>query len=247
MGTALLKSWLDAGVSPSRVSIRTNTPESAAALAAAYDVYASPQATYTGQDIVIFGVKPQILPEVLPQWKGETRPLYISLAAGFPLAKLHAAIGESAHITRAMPNTPSMVGKGMTSLVGHQAEVITALFEAAGKILWLKDESYMDAAAAIAGSGPAYLFHFAEALIANAVALGFSEEDAKLLVSQTLAGSTALAEQNDWQVASLRQNVTSKAGVTEAALKVLMPELTGLLEKALKANIARSETLKNGG
>lgn len=105
----------------------------------------------------------------------------------------------------------------------------------------------MDAAAAIAGSGPAYLFHFAEALIANAVKLGFSEAEAKLLVSQTLSGSVALAEQNDWDVATLRRNVTSKAGVTEAALKVLEPALTPLLENALKANIARSEALKNGG
>lgn len=249
MGTALLKSWIDGGVSPTRVSARTASPESAAKLAAEFGIYASDSIEYADQDIVVLGVKPQTLPQVLPRFSGNSTPLYLSLAAGTPLKNLQDALGADLRIIRAMPNTPSRLGKGMTTLVaGSNAtaadkESASALFRAAGEILWLTDESQLDAAAAIAGSGPAYIFHFAEALIENARHLGFSAEEARLLVAQTLSGSIALAEDQQWEVARLRQDVTSKAGVTEAALSVLMPALSPLLEKALAANIARAKTL----
>lgn len=249
MGSALLKSWLDAGVSPKRVSARTATTESAAKLTSTYGIYASDSVDYAGQDIVVLGVKPQMLPAVLPRFKGQRTPLYLCLAAGTPLAALQRDLGVEARIIRSMPNTPSRLGKGMTTLVaGERAtekdrDWAAALFHAAGEVLWLQEETLMDAAAAIAGSGPAYLFHFAEALIANAESLGFTPAQANLLVTQTLSGSAALADAEDWDVGRLRQEVTSKAGVTEAALGILMPALTPLLEKALAANIARAKAL----
>lgn len=247
MGKALLKSWLDAGIKPEHIRAKTATKESAALLSGQFGIHASNTASYDGENIVVLAVKPQTITGALTDWDDKANPLYISLAAGIPLLSLQKLLGEEARIIRAMPNTPALVGEGMTALAGSVSSqdkaIAEELFRAAGQILWLNNESQMDAATAIAGSGPAYVFHFAESLMANAVKLGFSEGEASLLVSQTFKGSVALAEQNQWNVEKLRQDVTSKAGVTEAALKILMPTLSPLLERMLEANIIRAKEL----
>lgn len=251
MGSALLKSWLAGGISPMRTAVQVGTRETAADLRTLYGVNASATFGYTGQDVVVIAVKPQILADVIRPFTNQAQPLYISTAAGLSLASLQRLLGPDARIIRAMPNTPAELGKGMTTLVAGKVKasdktVAEALFKASGKILWLKNEEQMAVATAIAGSGPAYFFHFAESLIGNAMLMGLGREEATLLVSQTLAGSVALAEAGNWDVSTLRKDVTSTAGVTEAALKVLMPALTPLLEEALKANIARGRALTKG-
>jgi pyrroline-5-carboxylate reductase len=252
MGSALLKSWLNAGVDPSNVNARTRSDESAAALRANFGIRASSSARYEGENVVVLGVKPQMLDAVLANdWHpAPQQPLYLSIAAGKTLDYFSRKLGASARIIRTMPNTPSLVGKGVTTLVAgahataDDKAAATALCEASGTAVWLENEVQLDVAAAVAGSGPAYVFHFAECLLQAAKELGLPEETAVMLVQGTLGGSCALADAQGWaDVAQLRRNVTSKGGVTQAALDVMMPQMPTLVLRALQANITRSKEL----
>lgn len=252
MGSALLKSWLDAGLPPQQVTARVRSAESAEKLHTRYGIHASPTARYNNEDVVVLGVKPQMLDDVLAEnWTpAPQQPLYLSIAAGKTLEYFQNRLGEKARVIRTMPNTPSMVGQGVTTLVsGDYASeadkaIATTLCQASGVAVWLESEQQLNAAAAVAGSGPAYVFHFAECLMDAAKKLGLSDEVAVTLVRGTLSGSCALADAEGWaDAAQLRRNVTSKGGVTQAALEVLMPELPDLVLRALKANVARSAEL----
>lgn len=252
MGSALLKSWLNAGVQPSHITARIASSASADMLVSLYGIDASTQMAYNGEDVVLLAVKPQMLDQVLAeQWHpAPMQPLYISIAAGKPLSYFMDRLGDDARIIRAMPNTPALVGRGVTTLVAAQTaktsdrKIAERLFSSCGNAIWLDSETQLDAATALAGSGPAYVFFFAECLLSAALQLGLPEDTALALVKGTLAGSIALADAEGWgDLAELRHNVTSKGGVTQAALAVLMPELPGLIERMLEANIARAKAL----
>lgn len=249
MGSALLKSWLQAGVNPQHVTARVARDSSAELLASVYGIHASTAMRYDGEDVVVLAVKPQMLDAVLPDYAA-VRPLYISIAAGKTLAYFASGLGADKRVIRAMPNIPAQVGQGVTALVAapaadkHDIALASVLFEASGAAIWLEEEGQIDAATAIAGSGPAYVFHFAECLIEAARSLGLSETTARDLVSGTLRGSVALADAEGWHdLAQLRRDVTSKGGVTEAALAVLMPSLSSLVQEALRANVERAKAL----
>lgn len=178
-------------------------------------------------DVVVLAVKPQQMADILPAYAkrfGE-KPLYLSIAAGKSVAGLKKILGEKANIVRAMPNTPALIGEGMTALCAAasvsaaQKEIATQLMEAAGAAVWVEDETLMDAVTAISGSGPAYLFLFMEALQHAAMQCGLSEALAETLVRQTVKGSALLAGKEDF--AALRKQVTSPGGTTEAAVKML--------------------------
>jgi pyrroline-5-carboxylate reductase len=154
-------------------------------------------------------------------------------------------------VIRTMPNTPAQVGKGITGAVpgagvSEQDRLAAdALLRAAGSVLWFDEEAKLDAVTAVSGSGPAYVFHFVEALAAAGVREGFSPEQAMLLARQTVIGAAALLEADDTPAAVLRQNVTSPKGTTEAALGVLMAPngLINLMEKTVVAARLRSQEL----
>lgn len=252
MGSAVLQSWLDAGIPAANISARVASESSATSLHKKFGIHAATDCRYDGEDVVLLAVKPQMLDAVLAaDWQpAPSSPLYISVAAGKSLGYFAGWLGEDARVIRSMPNTPSLVGQGVTTLVaaGTASEtdksLTTALFAASGTAIWLDSEEALNAAAAIAGSGPAYVFHFAECLLQAALAHGLPEDTARALVRGTLAGSIALADAEGWEdLAQLRQNVTSKGGVTQAALDVLMPKLPELVEQAVAANIARSKAL----
>lgn len=254
MGSALLKGWLQAGIPPENISAKVATQESAVQISRQFAIHCTTDQPYQNEDVVIFAVKPQMLPALLAeQWQdAPASPLYISIAAGIRLESLHEALGEKARIIRAMPNTPVLVGKGVTSLcagdfVGAPDKAQTeALFSAVGEALWMETERKLNAATAIAGSGPAYVFYFAECLQEIARDLELPDDVAKTLMNQTLRGSIALADAEGWDVKQLRQNVASKGGVTEAALKRLADEESGLKElmhSAIMANLRRTREL----
>lgn len=257
MGTALLEGWLKAGMPSINICARVATEASANALFESYNIHAATNVLYAEEEAVVFAVKPQILPEVLAEsWHpAPSQPLYISLAAGITLESLQQALGKEARIVRAMPNTPALVGQGITTLCAtplaeEKDRVLTeALFAATGKALWVENEAQLTAATAVAGSGPAYVFYFAECLMRAAQEIGLPLETAHALVTQTLKGSVALAEAENWAVERLRQDVTSKGGVTAAALTVLQDNdrgLASLFTEALHANIKRSKELASG-
>jgi pyrroline-5-carboxylate reductase len=243
MGGALLRRWLAEGLGP----VTVIDP-------AARDVPAGvpvlPRPPETGKpDIVVLAVKPQAwAPAVLPL-AGRLGPmtLVISVMAGIRTDDL-ARLFPGAGIVRAMPNTPAQVGQGITALFTKDGDLVQgaaeALFQPVGQTLWLSDEAQFDPVTAVSGSGPAYVFHFIEALAAAGVANGLEPAVAMRLARQTVIGAAALAAQDGATApAALRERVTSPGGTTAAGLSVLMPALTPLLEEVIAAAAARSKQL----
>lgn len=172
---------------------------------------------------ILLAIKPQMLAAAAPTLAPLGDRLLISILAGTPIARLTEALG-TARVSRAMPNTPALVGKGITAIAGigpdEDLGFVRTLFEAVGSVVPLP-ESLFDAFTALAASGPAYLFHLAEAMIAAGEALGFSPDQSSAIVRATLAGSAELLARSPEPPESLRARVTSKGGTTAAATAVL--------------------------
>ena len=179
----------------------------------------------TDCDVVLLSVKPQhmaaVLTEVGPSLKSSA--LLVSIAAGCPIS-LFEQHAKSGAICRAMPNTPAMIGRGMTvwtttrGCTEEQRDQAKRLLSCFGEELYVQDEQYLDAATALVGSGPAYVFLFMEAMVDTGVHMGFPREVAERLVLQTVEGSTAYLKSSNQHVAKLRNDITSPGGTTAAAI-----------------------------
>jgi pyrroline-5-carboxylate reductase len=189
---------------------------------------------------------------VLPDVAQYPKALFLSIAAGKTLEYFAQALGADASVVRAMPNTPAAIGKGVsvcvasTNVSESQRTLCTALLEAVGAVAWIDNEKLMDAVTALSGSGPAYVFYLIECMAAAGQAAGLPAELADMLARRTVAGAGALVEASDDEsTATLRRNVTSPNGTTEAALNVLMGEngLAPLLRHAVEAAARRSKEL----
>jgi pyrroline-5-carboxylate reductase len=185
--------------------------------------------------VVLLAIKPQTLPQVGPELRREfdrcfDAHLLISILAGTPIAKIQSAVGDQARIIRAMPNMAAQIGRGATALwPGTNArdpdvQFASSLFRAVGSVFRLTDEGMMDAFTAVVGSGPAYLFFLANAMIDAAVTFGFNPATAWRIVGLTLAGSAELFEQSGTLPGELLATVQSKGGTTEAAMNILARE-----------------------
>lgn len=203
--------------------------------------------------VVILAVKPQAMDDVLPPYARFVGPetVFLSVAAGRTIASLARHLDDNAAIVRSIPNTPAAVRRGMTVLCANDrvtAEQRTAcdeLLRGVGDTGWVADEDLMDAATAVSGSGPAYVFHMIESLARAGVDAGLPEDLAGRLAVNTVAGAGALAQQSDEAPSQLRRNVTSPGGTTEAALDVLMTDdaLAHLFSRAVAAATRRSKEL----
>ncbi|MDA3963439.1 MAG: pyrroline-5-carboxylate reductase [Planctomycetota bacterium] len=199
--------------------------------------------------IIVLAVKPQGAAEALAALKPHIGPnhLVISILAGTTTANLEAGLTPGVRVIRSMPNTPMAIGQGMVAICAGAAatdedmDLAETIFASAAAVLRTTEDK-MDAITAVSGSGPAYLFRFAEAQVAAALELGFTESEAQLLVGQTLAGSIAyLRSQDGFPAAELRQQVTSPGGTTAAALACLDAANFGqLIASALTAARDRS-------
>jgi pyrroline-5-carboxylate reductase len=204
-------------------------------------------------DVIVLAVKPQQMDAILPALAKRfgNKPTYLSIAAGKKIAFYETALGNSASIARAMPNTPAMIGEGISALVGNThlsyegRTLVTQLLSAVGETLWLDDESLMDVVTAISGSGPAYFFTFMAALVEAGVENGLAPEIAEKLVKQTAIGASLLASQSDESLGNLTKKVTSKGGTTEAALEKFLENkaLDHLVTDAVVAAVQRAKTL----
>jgi len=253
MGLALARGWIAAGLAPGELVLVDPSPAPAAeAFALDTGVRLVPSAHGVLIAVMVLAVKPQIMTAVLadmrPMVGGHT--LVVSIAAGISIRAIAQGLGTE-RIIRTMPNTPAQIGKGITGAVrgpgatDADRDLADALLKAAGDVVWFDAEQKLDAVTAVSGSGPAYVFHFVEALAAAGVRQGFSPEQAMQLARQTVIGAAALMEADPAPVATLRQNVTSPKGTTEAALAVLMGPggLSGLMDKVVLAAKLRSEEL----
>jgi pyrroline-5-carboxylate reductase len=252
MGGALITGWLKAGLAASRVAAIEPQPSPEINKLTAQGLRLNPAAGTLGDvAALVVAVKPQSFAEAGAQLKPLVRPdtLVVSIMAGMTIAKISAACGGA--IVRAMPNTPAAIGRGITVAVpaanvsARQRAFADALLRATGTVEWVTDEALMDAVTAVSGSGPAYVFLLAEELARAGVAAGLPADLAAQLARETVAGSGALLKQSSEDAATLRKNVTSPGGTTEAALKILMGKdgLAELMTRAVAAATKRSQEL----
>lgn len=253
MGSAMLAGWLDDGLPPEAVFVIDPAPSDW--LKGTGVVLNGPLPTNPA--IALVAVKPQMMGDALPamQALGNAQTLFISVAAGTPIATFEAVLGDATPVVRAMPNTPAAIGRGITALVGNarvsdaQMDMADGLLRAVGQTVRLDAEAQIDAVTGVSGSGPAYVFHLIETLAAAGVAQGLPADMAMQLAKATVAGAGALAEAANEDPSQLRVNVTSPNGTTQAALEVLMNETDGfpaLLGRAVAAATTRSKELARG-
>ena len=195
-------------------------------------------------DLIIVATKPNIYKEIFNDLKNNLiindKTLIVSILAGIRINKIEEIVG-SVPIIRAMPNIAASVLEGMTALIGNKKITnkdilnIDLIFELIGEKIWLENEIQMDSFTAISGSGPAYFFFFTECLKNIAIEEGFTEDIANKISKQIIIGSGKLVKDSGIDPKELRENVTSPNGTTEAALKILIGNETGLLDKLRQA------------
>jgi pyrroline-5-carboxylate reductase len=230
MANALIGGMVKQGYSANDIDVIDLGAEARAKLAGAYGVtcHASADTAPAGPDILVLAVKPQQMKEAVAPLVGKLGDaLVISIAAGLDMAALSRWLGGHRRIVRCMPNTPALIGAGITGLCAlpevsaEQRAAADRVLKAVGTTVWIADEAKIDGVTAISGSGPAYVFLFIEALQQAAAELGFTPEQGRQLAIETIQGAAALAAQSSEPASTLRERVTSKGGTTEAALRVM--------------------------
>ena len=203
-------------------------------------------------DVLVLAVKPNMMKDVCEQFahvQDIQTKLFISVAAGVSVQSLSTYIGAD-NIVRSMPNTPALVGLGMTGLyapqcVSEQDRAFAAqMLQGVGKTLWVEQENQINHVTAASGSSPAYFFLFMESMVEKCEALGFDPEQARLLVSQTATGAAELVRTQKSTISTLRKKVTSKGGTTAEALRVFEERnIRGIVDAAMQACIDRAATM----
>jgi pyrroline-5-carboxylate reductase len=211
------------------------------------------EAAEEGQ-IVVLGIKPQVLTAVLPEIRGHLRrqDLVLSVIAGAPIEKIANGLAHAA-VVRAMPNTPAQIGQGITvwtstpEVTDEQKQQAQAILGSLGQEIYVGEEDYLNMATALSGTGPAYVFMFMEAMIDAGVHLGFSRRMSEQLVFQTIRGSVEYAAQSGKHVAELRNQVTSPGGTTaEALYHMEKGSLRTVISRGIWAAYQRAITLGQG-
>ena len=226
MASAIIGGLLKRGAPAASLQVVEPFEEQRDKLQAQFGVqtYPTPTTELANASLVVWAVKPQTFKDAALQTRFHTKAaLHLSVAAGIRASSIAHWLGTE-HVVRAMPNTPALVGKGMTALYARPAvslagrELVERVIKTTGQYLWLADETQLDAVTALSGSGPAYVFYFIEAMIEAGVAMGLSREQAHKLAVGTFVGASALAKASDEPIEILRARVTSKGGTTHAAI-----------------------------
>ncbi len=252
MGRALLTGWLNAGNEFSCLVVDPHGLPEAFRNQTNITHAQAPIEKICTSSVIVLAVKPQVMNAVCEELKPfvAENTLILSIAAGRSIASFEKIFG-SKPIVRSMPNLPAAIGKGMTVTVANknttkaQCEIAEGLLKAVGRVEWVKDENLMHAVTAVSGSGPAYLFLLIEMFAEAARKAGLNEELALTLARETVIGAAALVEADrKTPAATLRKNVTSPGGTTEAALQILMNgKMQTLFDAAIESAKKRSEDL----
>ncbi|WP_411832800.1 pyrroline-5-carboxylate reductase [Pseudoxanthomonas mexicana] len=255
MARSLIGGLVGRGVEASR--IRVAEPVQALREALAQDfgvqVFAEAAQAADGAELWMLAVKPQVMREVcasLAETAARQPPLVVSIAAGITSAQLQRWLGGALPVVRAMPNTPALLGAGVTGLYAaaqvdaRGRERAEALLSAAGPTVWVDEEALIDAVTAVSGSGPAYVFLLAEAMEAAGIAQGLPAEAARTLVRQTLLGAARMLIEGGEAPAELRRRVTSPNGTTQAAIETFQAGgFEALVDRAIAAATERGRQL----
>jgi len=262
MGGAILSGLVASGAAAGGVTVTNRSPEKAAELAdltgvtsiALADRPSGNTDAAAAADIVLIGVKPAMVPDLLREIAPALRPgtVVVSLAAGVTIDTFASILGAEQPVIRSMPNTPAVVGKAVTGLAAGPAAsaadmaVVRALFETCGVVVEVPEDQ-IDALSTISGSGPAYVFLLIEMLTRAAVGQGFGESEARVMAEQTFIGAAALLDATGEDPAELRRRVTSPKGTTERAIAVLQDaHLDEVFARATDAALARARELAAG-
>lgn len=253
MGRAMIGGLLATGYPADSITVADPDRGARDRLAAEFDIKVHARAVPdagVNPDVVVLAVKPQLMPTVASAYAADhpaARPLYVSIAAGITTQQLCAWLGADSAIVRVMPNTPAMVGAGAAAMFANAQvdaagrAVAAAILEAVGIAAWVTEESQLDAVTALSGSGPAYFFLIFEVLEQLGTELGLDPALARQLAIETGYGAALLARTANSGPATLREQVTSPGGTTEAALKVLRDrDVAAVFRDALQAAHARS-------
>lgn len=260
MAASLIGGLLQRGCSPARLMASDRSAERRQWLSERFKIAVTDDnAALLTADAVVLAVKPQVLQQVLTPLATtaqQHQPLWVSVVAGVQTASVERWLGGGHAIVRTMPNTPTLLGCGISGLVANgrvtaqQKARAEWIMTAGGPILWFEEEQALDAVTAISGSGPAYFFLFMESLERAAIELGLPSATARQLVLQTAFGAARMALADEEGPAALRRRVTSPNGVTERAIAALESGgFADLVERATEAAFARArelgELLKN--
>ena len=255
MARSLIGGLVAGGADPASIRVAEPVAGSREALARDFGVavHAHNAQAADGAATWVLAVKPQVMRPVcqaLAALARRQRPLVVSIAAGITSVQLGRWLGGDAAVVCAMPNTPALLGAGVTGLYANDAVDAAgraraqALLGAAGQTVWIADEACMDAVTAVSGSGPAYVFLLAEAMQAAAQAQGLPADAARTLVLQTILGAARMLTESDADAAQLRHRVTSPDGTTQAAIEVFEAGgLRGLVDDAIRAATRRGREL----
>ncbi len=253
LATALIGGLLAKGFNARSISVIEVSPAARERLAARHGVRVStaPDAAMAGSDTLVVAVKPQDLRSALAGLPGNLkRKLVISVAAGVRLESLSRWLGGHRKLVRCMPNTPALIGAGISGLYAlpevsaDERKRAQTILGAVGEVVWLADEKLLDPVTAVSASGPAYVFWFIEQLAASAEKLGIPKADALKLALQTVLGAAKLAASSKDSPSELKKQVTSRGGTTEAAFKVFDKEkLAERFARAIKAASRRGGEL----
>ncbi|WP_018412350.1 pyrroline-5-carboxylate reductase [Methyloversatilis thermotolerans] len=253
MASALIGGLLARGASASDLCVIELQAEARARLGSDFGVRtaAALDEDAAACDLLVLAVKPQQMREVCAGIAGRmSGQTVLSIAAGLRVADLSRWLGGHGRIVRAMPNTPALIGQGVTGLYADPAlgqavrDQADQVLRAVGSTVWVDDEKQIDAVTAVSGSGPAYVFYFIESMVRGGEALGLSASQARDLALATFTGAAALAAGSPDSPATLRERVTSKGGTTEAALESMAADqVSDAIVRALAAAATRGAEL----
>lgn len=255
MGGAMLEGWIKSGIPAASIAaVDPAASEEMQSSLASWGVKLNPKLAELGKvEVVVVAVKPQVLESVLGDLGAlaSSKPMVLSVVAGKTIATFERFFGSDCAIIRTIPNTPAAIGRGITAMASNpqvtatQEKLAAALLSSIGEVVRVEQEADIDAVTAVSGSGPAYVFYMTECLTKAAEALGLPTDVATRLARATVAGAGELMRQTGVDAGTLRKNVTSPKGTTEAALNVLMADdgLNPLMTKAVRAACDRSREL----
>ena len=252
MASAIMGGLLRQGLAPAQFEVVEPFGDARAKLQSGLGVTAQEQAgpALERAQLVVWAVKPQSFKEAALQVRGHTaNALHLSVAAGIRSGSIAAWLGTG-RIVRSMPNTPALIGKGMTALFARpevtaaDCKLVEQVIATTGESLWVQEERQLDAVTALSGSGPAYVFFFLEAMTRAGVELGLSAQQAHKLAVGTFVGASELARASEDPPQVLRQRVTSKGGTTYAAITSMeQDQVQALFMKAIHAADTRAREL----
>ena len=256
MAYALIKGLLSNGFDAKNINVSDSNEELLINRQSELKIttYSDNNSLLDNSDIVVFAVKPQVLSIVCLQLKNKVKPnhLFVSIVAGIRGNDINRWLGGNFALVRTMPNTPALFQSGVTGLFANdlvsnqQKELVTTILSSVGECFWVDDEKLIDAITAISGSGPAYFFLLMQSITQAATALGLDEKTANSLSIQTSLGASLMATKSGKDSKTLRKEVTSPNGTTQAAIESFQDQnFEGIVAAATRAAYDRARELSN--